>query len=99
MSIITLVGPQTAASSQMTLPTASYDSVVLHADGLSGSEEVTVFILGGKQRVAYPGTAAQAKLTATASAITLPPGPTYSIDKPATAATCGVYASVAPRDQ
>ena len=98
MATITLTTPQTAASNGMLLGTENYDSVVLHADHLTAAEEVLVFIMGGKQRVAYPATGAgQAKLTATISSITLPPGPTYSIDKPVTASTCGVYASVAQR--
>ncbi len=97
MATITLIGPQTAASSGMLLDTDNYDSVVLHADGLAGAEEVLVFIAGGATRIAYPGTTAQERLTVGVSSITLPPGPTYSIDKPATAGACGVYASVNQR--
>ena len=98
MATITIVAPQTAAAANQTLLTENYDAIVLHADALAGVEEVLVFIAGGAQRVAYPGPgSAQARLSATTLAITLPAGPCYLIDKPATAGACGVYASVAQR--
>ena len=99
MATITLTAPQTAADPGRVLTTDCYDNVILHADGLAGAEEVLVFIMGGATRIAYPGPAtAQARLTATTSSISLPPGPTYSIDKPLTAGACGVYVSYAPKN-
>ena len=49
-------------------------------------------------KAVYPGSAAPAKLTATAPAITRPPGPTYGIRKDPPAGACGVYASVSPSE-
>lgn len=98
MACVTLISPTTAAvTTSAVLETQNYDSIVLHADGLAAAEEVDVYILGGQTEVLYPGSASPAKLTATAAAITLPPGPTYGIRKDATVGACGVYASVSPK--
>jgi hypothetical protein len=98
MANLTLVKPQTAAASNAIFDTSSYDTAMLFADGLAGAEEVDVFVMGGTARVPYSvGTTVQ-KLTATAPMLTLQPGVTYSIDKDATAAACGVYLAVAQKN-
>lgn len=95
MSTITIIQPKTAAETNALLLTDVFNSVELHADGLAGAEEVDVYIMGGSSRIAYAVAGVPVVLTAAQPNATLPPGPTYSIDKDATAGLCGVYASVA----
>jgi hypothetical protein len=95
MATITIIEPKTAAQSNALLLTDVYNSVELHADGLAGAEEVDVYIMGGAARVPYSVGGVPVVLTASQPNATLPPGPTYSVDKDATIAACGVYASVA----
>lgn len=95
MSTITLFSPQTAAGTGSLLVTDIYNSVVLHADGLAAAEEVDVYVMGGTVRTRYTEAGVNVVLTAGGPSAILPPGPTYSIDKDATAGLCGVYASVA----
>jgi hypothetical protein len=94
MSTITLIGPQTAAGVEL-LNTDPYHSVVLHAEGLAGAEEVDIEIMGGAAAIPYTVGGVAVTLTATAPNATLPTGPVYQISKDATAGACVVQASVA----
>jgi len=94
MATLTIITPKTAADATGVLTTDGYESVVLHADGLAGAEEVDITVLGGGSAVPYTAGGTAVKLTATQPNVELPPGPTYGIAKDATAASCGVYASV-----
>lgn len=97
MATLNIIPPKTAAHPNATFNTSDYEDALVFADGLAGAEEVTIFVLGGKVRIPYTiGTTAQ-KLTATSPMLVLQPGVTYQFDKPATAATCGVYMAVGYR--
>lgn len=95
MSTITVIGSKTAAEANALLLTDPYISVVLHADGLAGAEEVDIYVMGGAVRTVYSEGGTAVKLTATQPNAILPVGPTYSIDKDATVGLCSVMASVA----
>lgn len=92
---ITLIKAQTAAVADAVLTTDNYTSVVLHAAGLAGAEEVDIEIAGGATPVVYTVDGAAVKLTASQPNAELPPGPTYLISKDATVAAVAVLASVA----
>lgn len=93
MNITTIIKPQTGAvTTSALLDTSAMESVVLHADGLAGAEEVDVYILGGQTEIPFYN-GAVIKLTNTITSVVLPTGPTYGIRKDATVAACGVYAS------
>lgn len=98
MSTATLVGPQTAAAANLVLNTDSFTSTVLFADGLAAAEEVDIKVAGGLTPVVYAVGGAAVKLTATQPFAILPQGPTYLIDKDATAGLCGVYAAQSSND-
>jgi len=95
MATITIIEAKTAADSNKLLLTDVYNSVVLHAEGLAGAEEVDIYVMGGAARVVYSEGGVPVTLTAAQPNATLPVGPTYSIDKDATIGAAAVYASVA----
>lgn len=95
MSDITLIKAQTASASRQPLRTDDYHSVVLHAAGLAGAEEVDIEIGGGATPVVYTVDGAPVKLTASQPNAELPVGPIYLISKDATAGAVAVIASVA----
>lgn len=95
MSDITLIKAQIAAAELVPLRTDDYESVVLHANGLAGVEEVDILIGGGATPVVYSEGGTAVKLTASQPNATLPVGPIYLISKDATVSACSVIASVA----
>jgi hypothetical protein len=75
---------------------AGDETICIHADGLAGSETVTIYMRS--QNTLVPvydrGTSAQAVLTATEPALVFPGGLEYAVAKSATVAACGVYGNV-----
>lgn len=97
MSTLTLLNPQTAASAgerSLLLETDAYDNVVLIAQGLTAAEVVTVQIVTPSGLVQYSEAGAAANLTATQPHLTVPPGPTYVLNKPLTAGPVALYAAL-----
>lgn len=98
MTTATIISPSTAAAANAVFNSDCYISLVLFADGLAAAEEVDIKVAGGGVAIPYTVGGAAVKLTAAQPFAVLPIGPTYLIDKDATASACGVYAAVSSNE-
>jgi len=91
VTVKTILNPSTDAASNIVFNPDGYSHVMVFAVGLAGAETVEVFITGGAGAVPYAENQLAVELTATQPFARLPTGPTYSIDKSASAGAVSVY--------
>lgn len=91
MNNITLIAATTAAvATQVPFDSASYEEVIVAAQGLAAAEECDLYISVNGAWVPYAENGAVVTLTATVPMRRLPGGPMYGVAKDATAGAAAV---------